>query len=126
MTLKLEHYTIRCRALERTRDFYRDALGLVEGPRPNFGFAGYWLYSGDIPVVHLVAEDGAVGGRDDAAEATGRLDHIAFGGTDYAAMSARLKAQDIGYRENHVPDFGIRQIFVRDPDGILVELNFRG
>jgi len=30
----LEHYTIRCASLERTRDFYRDVIGLSVGERP--------------------------------------------------------------------------------------------
>lgn len=122
---KLEHYTIRCRDLERTRDFYSGLLGLTVGPRPNFPFAGYWLYAGDTPVVHLVANEGAVGTRDDS-ETTGRLDHIAFRSEDFNAMAETLDARNITFRQNEVPDFGLRQIFLHDPDGILVELNFHG
>lgn len=121
----LEHYTIRCRNLERTRDFYSEVLGLKVGPRPNFNFAGYWLYCRDTPVVHLVANEGAVGRKDDS-EATGRLDHIAFRGEDYDAMVATLDARNISFRRNEVPDFRLRQIFLHDPDGIFIELNFHG
>lgn len=122
---QLEHYTIRCRDLERTRAFYSEMLGLSVGPRPNFGFPGYWLYCGEVPVVHLVTGAGAVGKASDDAEGTGHLDHIAFRATDVAAMIAKLKANDLPFRENKVPDFRVHQVFVHDPDGILVELNFR-
>jgi catechol 2,3-dioxygenase-like lactoylglutathione lyase family enzyme len=124
----LEHFTITCADLAGTRDFYRDVLGLKEGYRPNFSFAGHWLYSGDVPVVHLTDETGRIvenrnagrGGAD-----TGRLDHIAFRGRDPGATIANLKAHNIVYRENETPDGRLHQIFVRDPNGIMIEMNFR-
>ena|SRR5690348_5239075 len=122
----LEHYTIRCESLERTRDFYRDVLGLIDGERPNFPFKGYWMYLGGVPIVHLVdaqestERDGPQVGVDTAA-----LDHIAFRGVDIEATRATLRKHDLKFRENAVPGGRIHQIFVRDPDGILIELNFR-
>ena len=123
----LEHYTIQCADLAGTRDFYRDVLGLVDGPRPNFNFSGHWMYCGDVPVVHLMGadhvrpEDRGAGPRAD----TGALDHIAFRGSDATATLANLKKRGIAFRENQVRDFGLHQIFVRDPNGIMVEMNFR-
>ncbi|HJW39741.1 MAG TPA: VOC family protein [Rhizomicrobium sp.] len=122
----LEHYTIRCTSLEATRDFYRDALGLSVGDRPNFPFKGHWLYLGGVPIVHLVdaqeseVRDGPHRGADTAA-----LDHIAFRGIDIEATRATLRGKGFTFRENEVPGGRIRQIFVHDPDGILIELNFR-
>jgi catechol 2,3-dioxygenase-like lactoylglutathione lyase family enzyme len=124
--LMLEHYTIRCASLEATRDFYRDVLGLEVGARPNFPFKGFWLYLGGVPIVHLVdaaesaQRDGAHHGVDTAA-----LDHIAFRGADIEATLATLRAHDLDYRETGVPGGRLRQIFVKDPDGILIEMNFR-
>ncbi|HEY2884079.1 MAG TPA: VOC family protein [Rhizomicrobium sp.] len=123
----LEHYTIRCASLERTRDFYRDVIGLSVGERPRFPFKGYWLYLGGVPIVHLVdaveseTRDGPHGKGDTAA-----LDHIAFRGKDLEATRATLKSHGLKFRENEVPGGRIHQIFVPDPDGILIELNFRG
>jgi catechol 2,3-dioxygenase-like lactoylglutathione lyase family enzyme len=122
----LEHYTIRCASLERTRDFYRDVLGLTVGDRPKFPFKGYWLYLGGVPIVHLVdkteseTRDAPHVGTDTAA-----LDHIAFRGRDLAATRATLHAHGLSFREAGVPGARIQQIFVSDPDGILIELNFR-
>ncbi len=121
---QLEHYTIRCRDLDATRDFYRDIVGLEVGPRPNFNFAGYWLYCGKVPVVHLVeAEKGAP--EPDGGHSTGAVDHIAFRGRDPSATIDILKRRNIAFRSNDVPDFRLHQVFVHDPDGLLVELNFR-
>ena len=123
----LEHYTIRCQSLAATRDFYRDVLGLTEGARPDFPFKGHWLYLGGVPIVHLVdaaestQRDGPHHGVDTAA-----LDHIAFRGIDLEATRATLRAHDLAYRETGVPGGRLTQIFVKDPDGILIEMNFRG
>ena len=122
----LEHYTIRCASLERTRDFYRDVLGLSVGERPNFPFKGYWLYLGGVPIVHLV--DARESDRRDGPHGTGdtaALDHIAFRGLDLEATRATLRKHGLSFRENAVPGARIHQIFVPDPDGILIELNFR-
>ena len=78
----LEHYTIRCTSLERTRDFYRDVLGLVVGDRPKFPFKGYWLYLGDQPIIHMQNRGEGMGGRGDtypaAAELTAAWEHAAY------------------------------------------------
>ena len=123
----LEHYTIQCADLTGTRDFYRDVLGLVDGPRPNFGFSGHWMYCGDVPVVHLMGADHVRpqdGGGAPKTE-TGAFDHIAFRGSDAAATVANLKARGIEFRARDVPDIGLHQVFVRDPNGIMIEMNFR-
>lgn len=125
----LEHVTIRCADLKATRDFYVELIGLAEGARPDFPFRGYWLYLGGIPVVHLV--DGqdkasAWGGEAGVAVAdTGPFDHVAFRGDDFGAMRAQLAAAGVEFRERVVPGGALSQLFVRDPDGVLVEINFR-
>ena len=51
----LNHYTIKVRDLERTKDFYQDIVGLKVGERPPLAFPGYWLYCGDVPTVECLA-----------------------------------------------------------------------
>ena len=117
----LDHINVYCADLDRSRTFYADVLGLRDGARPAFGVPGAWLYLGDRPVVHLV------GGRaGEAPLTTGPFDHIAFEADDFQTMRARLKSLDLDFQENDVPDFKIQQLFVRDPDGVKIELNFRG
>jgi hypothetical protein len=43
----LEHALILTHDPIATRDWWRDALGLVEGDAPDFGFPVHWLYIGD-------------------------------------------------------------------------------
>ena len=123
----LDHYTIHCADMIGTRDFYCDVLGLTEGFRPQLGFAGHWLYCGDRAVVHLLGADGALPENRGARPGTdtGGLDHIAFRGRDAAATVVRLRKHGVAFRENLIRDIGLHQVFVRDPNGIMVEMNFR-
>jgi catechol 2,3-dioxygenase-like lactoylglutathione lyase family enzyme len=127
----LEHVTIRCAQLKRTRDFYVDLMGLTEGDRPAFPFRGHWLYLGGIPVVHLVEASDSAGawGRDivipKAEDGTGSFDHVAFRGDDFLAMRKRLQSAGVAFKERVVPGGQLSQLFVPDPEGVLVEINFR-
>ena len=125
----LQHFTIEPSDLERTKNFYCDVLGLENGDRPPLGFPGYWLYSGGVATVHLLGErkprEGiVVRGTAKKFDDTGRFDHIAFSATDLAGVRARLKKHKVEYREQVVPRTGAGQIFLYDPDGVGVELNF--
>ena len=127
----LEHITIRCGQLRHTRDFYVELMGLTEGDRPAFPFRGYWLYLGGIPVVHLVEASDSAGawGRDivipDPEEGTGSFDHVAFRGDDFQAMRERLQRAGVTFKGRVVPGGRLSQLFVPDPEGVLVEINFR-
>ncbi|MBX6740931.1 MAG: VOC family protein [Acetobacteraceae bacterium] len=120
----LNHYTIRPVDLEATKDFYVNVLGLEVGYRPPLGFPGYWLYCGGQPTVHLIGarERDAHIPRERAR--TGLLDHIAFSCTGLREMRARLAKHGVQYEEQVVPRDRQTQIFLYDPDGIAVELNY--
>jgi len=128
---RLEHVTIRCHRRQETRNFYVTLLGLAEGPRPDFPFRGHWLYLGADPVVHLTEADDHPGSwtgsleRDISAdEGTGPFDHVAFRGDDFDAMREKLNAAGVSFRERIVPGGRLKQLFVPDPEGVMVELNF--
>lgn len=115
-----QHVNTRSADVERTRAFYEQVIGLRVGDRPPFPFRGYWLYIGDQAVLHLVQRaDG-----DTHHAGTGNLDHVAFFARDYAGMRQRLVDRGMTFREAVVPRDGTRQIFVKDPDGLTIELNF--
>jgi len=130
--LRLEHYLVLSDDIDRTRDFYRDVLGMREGFRPKLGFAGYWLYVGDVPSIHIAEwksyevwtkEVGIpISSR---AASTGAVDHIAFNASGFDEMRARLQARGIEINENLLDEIGLRQIFIYDPNGVPIELNFR-
>lgn len=125
----LQHYTIEPSDLEATKSFYCDVLGLENGDRPPLGFPGYWLYSGGTPTVHLLGErkprEGiVVRGTAAKFDNTGRFDHIAFSASDLPGVKKRIESRNVKYREQVIPRTGGTQIFLYDPDGVGVELNF--
>lgn len=123
----LNHYTIRPRDLEATRDFYAGVIGLRVGDRPPLPFPGYWLYAGDTPVVHLIGrQEGEIPIRDhdDPTVRVTRLDHIAFTAEGLPDMRRRLDADGRKFSERVLPRLNMTQLFTLDPDGIDVELNF--
>jgi len=128
----LDHYTIVAADLDRSVTFYTDVLGLVNGDRPDFGFPGAWIYVGDKPVVHLVGNDGAdfmadrgVGdGGNDGPQGTGSIHHVAFRATGLDDYVSRLKANNIPMTEQDVPGWPLHQVFLEDPDGVTIEINF--
>jgi catechol 2,3-dioxygenase-like lactoylglutathione lyase family enzyme len=125
--MSLNHYTIKVRDLEKTKDFYTGIVGLTVGDRPPLNFPGYWLYCGGIPTVHLIgyrAADPAIDDAPDAPAATGRLDHIAFSCEGLRAMKANLESHGVKFDERVLPRLNMTQLFYLDPDGISVECNF--
>lgn len=100
------------------RAFYVEALGLRDGFRPPFRRPGHWLYAGNAAVVHLLETEPRPSGA--------ALDHVAFACDDVDATIARLDALGIAYELDRVPGSGEAQIFLRDPAGVGVELNFGG
>ena len=116
----LQHINLRSADVERSKDFYVGVIGLRVGARPPIASVGYWLYLGDQPVVHLVQRTADA----PAGYGSGAIDHVAFHGIDFAAMRSRLSELGIPFREELIPRDGTRQLFVNDPDGVKIELNF--
>jgi len=114
----MNHFTVLTEDLARTKAFYVELLGLREGPRPDLGFPGAWLYAGESAVLHVVA------GRPMPSEPRGVLDHMAFSATDLPAIARALRAQRISYDLRRQPRTGVWQLFVIDPNGARVELAF--
>ena len=118
---KLEHYNIVTEKLDETIAFYVDVLGFVNGYRPDFDFPGAWLYAGKEAVVHLMQ----LGENRDFGSSS--IDHVAFRGTDSQKTNnflTQLDAMKIDYIDRFIEDVKIYQVFVTDPNGVKVEINF--
>jgi catechol 2,3-dioxygenase-like lactoylglutathione lyase family enzyme len=130
---ELNHYFVRARDLEASKDFYCSALELGIMPRPPFPFPGYWLGRDGRIWVHMGqdrvpnAELYYRGSPRDAAQGnSGVIDHIAFLATDPEEFRRRFVAMKCDFWSRALPDVELFQIFVRDPDGLTIELNFAG
>jgi len=136
---KLSHYSIRTTDIDASRKFYTEVLSFTVGPRPPFNFPGLWLYNGshdlyDNAIVHIIGVDatGESGVKDylgHRAEqtlqgSTGAFDHIAFSMTGLDGMLKHLKKKKVEYRERKVPKLNLHQVFLDDPNGVVIELNY--
>ena len=124
--LGLDHFSLRTRKLEETRAFFVDVLGLKEGRRPPFKFPGAWLYVAGHPVVHLIGVDDEAERYLGASETAGSsaADHIAFKCEDPELFRAKLTRFGVEYFERKVPESDTVQIFLKEPNGFTVELQF--
>ena len=117
--LGLNHVNITGSAalIERCRVFYVNILGLTDGHRPSFRNRGFWLYAGEHPVVHLgVRERDTIG--------TSPLDHFAFTCEGLDETMARLREHGIEFTLDPARDSKNAQLFLADPAGVQIELNF--
>lgn len=134
---KLAHFSVRTTDLDQSRKFYTDVLGFHDGFRPPFKFPGHWLYRGgdeaDFGVVHLIGIDkhdpqGLVdylGNKgEEGLHGSAAVDHLAFLATDLPDMHHRLQQAGLAFRERTVPSLGLHQLFVEDPSGVTIELNY--
>ena len=114
--LSLDHWNTDCKDLEDGA-FYERYVGLKDGDRPPFMFPGAWMYAGEKPILHIVSENG----RKD--HGTGAIDQ-----SPSTARTSRAASPDeegrVPYEVRKVPKRPLQQVFVHDPDGVMIELNF--
>ena len=88
---------------------------------------------GHHAVVHIIGIgpkdsgglSGYLGDRGDAAlKGSGVVDHVAFFATGLAEMRAKLQRLGTPARERTVPGLGLHQVFLDDPNGVVIELNY--
>lgn len=128
-----EHVLILSEDVEKTKNFYVNLLGLEAGFRPDFPFKGYWLYlksNKEAACIHLAmrkqdtGQDYYIGKKDDVKSGSGAIDHVAFNAEDIDGMKAKLEKSSMEYTHRKIPNFPLEQLFIMDPDGVKVELNY--
>jgi lactoylglutathione lyase len=112
------HVSIGAGDLEESVRFYRDFFGMEEVPAPDFSGPVRWLRVGDLQL-HLF--------HDERPAPVGH--HFALDVDDFG--EAFRKAEKLGVRDDdrysavrELPD-GAVQMYLRDPSGNLVEVNWR-
>ena len=104
----------------KLRDFYCDVVGLSEGFRPVFERFGFWLYIGNKDVLHLITPKEG----DHRSSQKSSFDHVAFKTANYEGVLKKLKSLNVSFEEKPIPGMSAHQIFLKDPAGNRVELNF--
>jgi catechol 2,3-dioxygenase-like lactoylglutathione lyase family enzyme len=114
----MNHFTVIAEDREKTLDYYVGLIGLQEGPRPDLGFPGAWLYAGGRPILHVYFD------RPLPAQRAGVIGHMAFTAKDLKAVKARFDARGVKYDLRQQAGAGTWQLFSYDPNGAKVELDF--
>lgn len=114
--IELNHVGVHVADLARSRQFYCEVLGLAEVARPEMGFPGAWIALPTGQQVHLIGRAIAIGAPPPVER------HFAFAVTSIDDAAAELRHHAIEFSGPKLRPDGAWQIFVRDPDGHVVEL----
>jgi catechol 2,3-dioxygenase-like lactoylglutathione lyase family enzyme len=124
----LDHVNIITADVEGSAQFYAELLGLEprDGPAPLTHDNARWLYDeAGRAILHINSLDcPRQYAREIRPGPTGALHHVALRCTGYEEIRARLTRRGLEHRLNEVPAVGLKQIFVLDPNEVLLELNF--
>lgn len=121
---ELNHINIRTVQMEETKNFFVNVVGLEIGFRPDFSSHGYWLYCGEVPIVHLSLSDPDGDPRTIAAGSGEGLDHIGLSAKDLTVTEKTLMENDVTYKKCLAGGGRLVQVFFHDPNGVQVELAF--
>ncbi len=125
ITMQISHVAIKADDIELSCKFYELILGLRQGERPPFGYPGAWLYAAnDKPIIHLYGGEQGTDFSGNPYLGTLAVDHISINCLGYSVVIDTLKRIGLDWREYDVPKTSTRQVFVYDPNGVLLELNF--
>lgn len=112
----LDHVALHVSDLAASRRFYGELLGLPEAARPDFDFPGAWYQVGSQQQIHLIGR--AI--PEDAPPPRER--HFALSIPDVRRVEDRLRELGQPYQGPKPRPDGALQIFLRDPDGHMIEL----
>ena len=118
---QIQHVSITVTDVEKARDFYTRTLGFQEVPRPAFDFPGIWYSLGGDLQLHIILNDELVKPAVERETITARYGHFALWTEDADATAARITELGLPCRDVVSGPTGLRQVFVKDPDGNMVE-----
>lgn len=124
----LDHVNIITGDLDGTSRFYAEVFNLDrrDAPPPLTPTTAQWMYDdADRAIFHINSLDCyRTYEREVMTGPTGSIHHIALNCAGFDDMIARLDARGMEYKLNTVDAIGLRQIFTKDPNDVLLELNF--
>jgi catechol 2,3-dioxygenase-like lactoylglutathione lyase family enzyme len=112
----LNHVALHVQNVAASCRFYEEILNLTPIARPAFTFPGAWFQIGSAQQLHLIGE------RVLPVVAQPRGNHFAVRVASIRAAEADLQAKNISFTGPGQRPDGIWQIFLRDPDGHIIEL----
>ena len=126
----LDHVNIFTQDMPHSVKFYTELFGLSvrDGPSPLPASAVQWVYDDqDRAIIHLNTNGAPQAYKRECPPGpTGALHHVALNCTGVSEMKTRLDAWGADYTVNELASIGLTQLFVFDPNQVLLELNFFG
>jgi catechol 2,3-dioxygenase-like lactoylglutathione lyase family enzyme len=113
---ELNHIAIHVTDVEQSCGFYRSVLQLEPLPRPAFDFPGAWFRLGTSQELHLI------GDRGNPVFSSNRGNHFALRVDGIDQWATHLEASNTDFAPKKQRPDGAWQIFLRDPDGHVIEL----
>ena len=117
----LNHVSITVTDVAKAREFYTGVLGFKEIPRPAFDFPGIWYDLGSGLSLHIILNDQLVRPAIEREKITARYAHFALWTEDADATATQIEGLGLPCRDVVSGPTGLRQVFVKDPDGNMVE-----
>jgi glyoxylase I family protein len=118
---ELNHVSITVTDVAKAREFYTGLLGLQEIPRPAFDFPGIWYSLGNGLSLHIILNDQLVRPAVEREKIQARYAHFALWTEDADECASRIGELGLPVRDVVSGPTGLRQIFIKDPDGNMVE-----
>jgi lactoylglutathione lyase len=117
MTIReLNHIAIYVTDVKKSSDFYARVLNLEALPRPAFNFPGAWFRLGTSQELHLIANHG------DPFFPSHDKNHFALRVDEIGEWEDHLQEVGADFRPRKRRPDGAWQVFLRDPDGHMIEL----
>jgi catechol 2,3-dioxygenase-like lactoylglutathione lyase family enzyme len=117
----LSHVSVTVTDVAKAREFYSGVLGFQEVPRPAFDFPGIWYSLGGDLQLHIILNDQLVRDAAEREKIVARYPHFALWTDDADATARRIQERGLVCRDVISGPTGLRQLFVKDPDGNMVE-----
>ncbi|HYE89441.1 MAG TPA: VOC family protein [Terriglobales bacterium] len=118
---QLNHVSITVTDVEKAREFYSGVLGFTEIPRPAFNFPGIWYSLGGDLSLHIILNDQLVRPAVEREKIIARYAHFAVWTDDCDETARKIGELGLTTRDVISGPTGLRQVFVKDPDGNMVE-----
>jgi len=124
--LGLAHVAIKAADMPATIAFYCRVLGFAQVERPAFNFPGAWLGIPDSEaLIHLYAGARAQNAAGSYDVGSAAVDHVSLWARGYEAQRVRFSQFKLSYMSQPVPGRDLAQLFVYDPNGVMIELTYR-
>jgi catechol 2,3-dioxygenase-like lactoylglutathione lyase family enzyme len=126
---QIDHVNVQTLAMAETVRFYHEVFGLTEidPPSPLDPKRVRWMRDDAGHALFHLTTPGSLLGDDTVPEiprSTGPIHHVALACKGHDDMLDHLDGMSLPYRRSGSTDGSIRQIFVTDPNGVLLELNY--